>query len=250
LKEKKLIEKMKFLIGLQDCDLRIKGIKRKLEEGPLRIRKLEEDLKNLEGQLQEELSQSEESKKERRRIDKEIEDLDSRVEKSQIKLSNIKSNKEYKAALKEVDDLKREKSLMEDRAIELMETVERLEAKCAAGKEEMAKGREKFETDREAIQKELKSLEHELLAVEKERLEFCKAVDRELLERYDFLKDHKGGVALSSVVNAVCQTCHMGIPAQKYNELIRGDALLTCPHCQRIIYWGQNEGFQKVLHKS
>jgi predicted nucleic acid-binding Zn-ribbon protein len=41
----------------------------------------------------------------------------------------------------------------------------------------------------------------------------------------------------------------MGIPPQAFNELIRGDKLLTCTNCSRIIYWGDDERFSEVLEK-
>ena len=163
-----------------------------------------------------------------------------------MKFSNIKSNKEYKAALKEIDDLKREKSVLEDRAIELMEAVRAARKGKFYGQSRVGRKRRSVEVNREEILRELKRMEGEQVDLEKERVKFCQSLDRDLLERYDFLRERKGGLAISSVINAVCQTCHMGIPPQKFNELIRGDALLDCPHCNRIIYWGDNEGFQKA----
>jgi predicted nucleic acid-binding Zn-ribbon protein len=34
----------------------------------------------------------------------------------------------------------------------------------------------------------------------------------------------------------------MNIPPQMYNELHRFDSLKNCPHCQRIIYWLNQNG--------
>jgi predicted nucleic acid-binding Zn-ribbon protein len=182
-------------------------------------------------------------------VEKEIEVLESQSEKSNIKLSNTKSNKEYRAALKEIEDLNRQKSLLEDKAIELMEGLERLEQENTSNNSEMEKAKKQFEEDRNRILREVKGLEKELKKLEKERAELCQAVDVDLLREYDFLMERKGDLAISSVINSVCQTCHMGIPPQKYNELIRGDELLTCPHCHRIIYWGENERFQGTVRQ-
>jgi len=43
--------------------------------------------------------------------------LENRVKKSESKLSNVKSNKEYTAALKEIDDLKKGKFSLEDNVL-------------------------------------------------------------------------------------------------------------------------------------
>ena len=120
-------EKMKVLIDLQACDARIKNIQRKKAEGPLKIQRLKEELDAIEKQLEEVSNKLDERKGEGRKAEQDIEHLESRVEKSNIKLSNVKSNKEYQAALKEIGDLSQEKSSMEDGILDLMEEIEALE---------------------------------------------------------------------------------------------------------------------------
>ena len=122
-------EKMKILIALQDCDIRMRDIQIKKEEGPRKIQRLKEKLAAVEDQLEEEANRLETYTRDRRQAEQEIEEIENRLKKANIKLSNIKSNKEYQAALKEIDDLKREKLLWEDRVIDILEQVEALEDK-------------------------------------------------------------------------------------------------------------------------
>ena len=196
-----------------------------------------------------ELNQLESDRRARRGSEQEIEELENRIIKSNIKLNNIKSNKEYTAALKEVADLEKEKTLMEDVLIGIMEQIETLEQKCVSNKTKGEVLKENFELERDEILEELKALDEVLESLENERADFCKAVDEGLLKRYDILRQHKEGLAISPVVKGICQACHMGIPPQKFNELIRGDALMSCPYCSRIIYWGEDERFNSTLEK-
>ena len=236
---------MRLLIGLQDCDTRVKDVREKMDYGPVRIRKLEEGLNIIEKQLAGESKQLEIYEREKRQVESDIEDLERKMEKSNIKLSNIKSNKEYRAALKEIDDLKAEKSLLEDKALEIMEKTEEVKERYATGKAEWDARKQEAAKDRDVILKELEALDRDLQSLERERARFCEAIDEELLKRYDFLRKHKGEFAISPVIKGICQRCHMGIPPQTFNDLIRGDELMSCPHCMRIIYWGENEHFQK-----
>jgi len=235
---------MKLLIALQDCDTRIRYIQEKMEEGPITIQMLSEGLNDILKQLEEEKDQLDTYRRERRDAEREVEDLEGRIVKSNIKLSNIKSNKEYRAALKEISDLKMEKSILEDKVLEIMEEMERLEQRCVANETKGAELKDKIEKDRAEILKQMKGLDQDLRIVEKERDSFCKSIDADLLRRYNQLMENKGNFAISPVIKGVCQSCHMGIPPQKFNELIRGDELMTCPNCMRIIYWGENERFQ------
>jgi predicted nucleic acid-binding Zn-ribbon protein len=241
--------KMKLLIGLQDCDIRIRDAQNKKEEKPIRIERLQKELDQSGSQLKAELNQLELNSRARRGSEQEIEQLESRIIKSNIKLNNIKSNKEYTAALKELADLEKEKTLMEDGLIEIMEQIETLEQKCVSNKTKGELLKKNFEIERDEISKELKALDEVLKNLERERADFCKAVDEGLLKRYDILRQNKEGLAISPVVKGICQSCHMGIPPQKFNELIRGDALMSCPYCSRIIYWGEDERFKNINEK-
>ncbi len=243
-------DKIGDLIVLQDCDNRIREITNKKNEGPLRIKKLAEDLNAIERKFQEKQDRLDLLKKDDRKIDQEIQEVDEKVERSNIKLSLIKSNKEYKAALKEIDDLKHVKSQTEDKAIQIMEEIEELGKICSENKEKEAEIREEFERDKGEIERELEALDEELKILDEKRDTFTHAIDQDLLRKYIFLKDHKGGQALSPVVGGVCQVCHMNIPPQTFNELIRGDSLMTCTNCSRIIYWADDEHFQKALNSA
>ncbi len=241
-------EKISLLIQLQDNDNKIKEILRRKNEGPMRIKKLEDELSIIENKFQEEYDKLELLKKDRREVEQEIQDLENKAEKSDIKLSSIKSNKEYRAALKEIEELKKIKFLTEDKAIQIMEEIEELENRSVENKSQQTELRKTFEEDKDGILRELSDLDKELEILEKKRMNFTDAIDQDLLKRYLFLKERKGGQAISPVVGGVCQTCHMGIPPQKFNELIKGHSQLTCPNCNRIIYWGEDEHFKKALN--
>jgi predicted nucleic acid-binding Zn-ribbon protein len=238
-----LEEKMKRLIELQACDRRIAELRRHIEEGPSRIQTLEEVLRRAEAATHAGLSQVEEAKKERRTVERQIDERESQIQKSNVKLSNIKSNKEYQAALKEIDTLKHEKTALEDKAIELMETIEALETQGAEARTQLDGVRETTTVEKSRILSETKAMVDEADRLEKDRQALCALIDAALLKRYDFLRERKGGLGISPVIKGICQTCHIGIPPQQFNLLLRGEELMSCPNCNRIIYWGENKAY-------
>jgi predicted nucleic acid-binding Zn-ribbon protein len=239
-----LKDEIKLLAQLQECDNRIQDVLRRKEIGPRRIQELMDELKANDVRLQELADQLESWKKDRRKIEEEVQELDTKIQKSNGKLSVIKSNKEYTAALKEIEDLKRMKFDTEDKIIHIMEKVE------DTGKEIHAQGQMvedlkiRADKDKKEVEKELLLLDQDLKGLEQTRDELVKALDQDLWKRYLFLKERKGGLAVSAVIAGVCQTCHIGLPPQKFNELLKGDAIMSCPNCHRIIYWGDDKDFQ------
>ena len=239
-------DKICTLIQLQHCDNRIREIRKRKEEGPLKIKKAEEDLRRAQGEIEEERGSLDDLKKERRKIEQAVQELDGKVEKSSAKLSQIKSNKEYTAALKEIDDLKKSKFITEDKIIAVMEKIDEMEQGAAQHDTRLKELEVELGKNKKLILAEIAELDKELAALEEKRQALIKEMDADLLKKYLFLQERRNGLAVSAVVTGVCQTCHMGIPPQKFNELIRGDALMTCPHCHRIMYWADDEHFQKV----
>ena len=236
---------MKSLIDLQACDTEMGNLQSRIAEGPMKIKELENQLVDMDSEYEAAETQLEDLRRLRREIDSDIEAINGKIDKANTKLSNIKSNKEYKAALKEIDELTREKSKLEDKAIELMEQVDALSEQCRVKKEERERVHEEINQEKERIVQEMNAMDKAIQSLSRKRGKFCKKVSDDLLRKYDFIRERKAGLALTPVFNGVCQACHMEIPPQRYNELIRGEKLLDCPNCHRIIYWGDNEQFRK-----
>ena len=60
------------LINLQNCDLRLKDIKREKAVGPAKIKAFEDDLKRIEEQVNDELGEVDAMKRERRQIEQQV----------------------------------------------------------------------------------------------------------------------------------------------------------------------------------
>jgi len=243
-----LRDKIKDLILLQDCDNKIKEINLKKKEAPLKLQDLKKALDEMEMMLKEKKDRLESIKKDRRAMEQNVQDLESRMEKSRIKLSNIKSNKEYTAVLKEIEDQEKEKSMNEDYLLQLMDEIEVLDKHCIEGAGELAGLIDQFGRTKQAVEKEIREFDERVKALEQKRIRYCDSIDKDLLKRYLLLQGRKkGGIAIGSVIGGVCQSCHMGIPPQQFNELIKCDSLPTCPNCNRMVYWGEDIYFLKVL---
>lgn len=240
-------DNIKKLIMLQECDNKIREIQLKRDSIPIRIGKLEETFEEASSIYKSKFDKLDSLEKERRSLEKDVQDIESKAAKSQEKLNHIKSNKEYTAALKEIADIEKEKGKKEDKILQMMEEIELLKSECNEIKGEEAKLREEFEGEKREIEKELLELDREAEELMNQRTRYNDAVDQRMLKTYDLLRDRRAGVAVSSVIGGICQGCHLEIPPQKFNELQRCSEMMSCPHCNRLIYWGEDEFFVKVL---
>jgi hypothetical protein len=95
----------------------------------------------------------------------------------------------------------------------------------------------RYESTRQEIDKELSQLDIDLLEHQRKSSDLRSHVHGDLRKRYEMIKGARNGLAVVPVWKEVCGGCHMNIPPQLYIELQRSVDLLSCPNCNRIIYW-------------
>ncbi|MFB0521266.1 MAG: zinc ribbon domain-containing protein [Desulfatiglandales bacterium] len=234
--------KLKVLLMIQSIDTRLDDIRREKEETPREIEKLGDDLDLLKKAMEQDLSSLEELKEGRRRVERELEEVEPRFKKSKARLNEVKSNKEYQAILKEIEDLKELISQKEEMVIGCMEEIEIQEKECATNNLRWEESQREFQNKEQDSSQRMRELDEELQSLSGRRGELSQQVDQDLLKRYNNLRIHLKGQVVVPVIEFVCQGCHLGIPPQQYNDLIRGDSLQSCHNCNRIIYWGGDEG--------
>ncbi|MFV0437870.1 MAG: zinc ribbon domain-containing protein [Desulfopila sp.] len=229
-------EHIEQLIALQEIDLQIDAIDSsiKAEQNALdaRITALAEREQSI-GELTEKIAALD---KQKREMDSEAEDRLSHVKERQSKMMMVQTSREQTALLKEIEDGKKSIKESEERIVAIMEESESLIAKVEEEKNLLKGERELVEEEREKVRTAIETITKSKKSKDLERQNQAKTVEPRLLKKYDTLRSRRNGLAVANVLQGVCQGCFMAIPPQKYNMLLKGDQLLDCPSCQRIVY--------------
>jgi len=227
------------LLQLQTIDLEIGKLEEEMSEG---VADLEDRQKTIDGrkvtivELGEKLASCETR---RRELDAEIEDETSRIKDRQTKLMNVQTNREYQSLLKEIEDGKRGIKQREDEGLQLMEQVETITGQLEE-QNNLCEAEEALLAEASAaVASKTKSLTTKKNKVVKSRNAKVKDVDEALLKRYELLRNRREGQALAGVTNGVCKGCYMNIPPQLFIELQKEEEMLSCPTCNRIMFFEQ-----------
>jgi hypothetical protein len=163
------------------------------------------------------------------------------IDKSNVKLRAVKTNKEYQSILKAIEDIQKKNSDLEDRMITLLDEIETVEAAIREKETQLAafiqSSREKKETIAASVRREQETVE----SLNRKKAQISAKADPQVITILDEVKKKVRGMAVAPVQQEICMGCHMNIPPQLFNELQRFDELRFCPHCQRIIYWKAKE---------
>ncbi|QTA85064.1 zinc ribbon domain-containing protein [Desulfonema magnum] len=230
-------EKIETLVRLQKIETEANGIRIMLNSVSDKLDTLEAKVNEFEQSIEKETSVLNELKKKYRSYESDIKTNDAQIKKSQEKLNSVKTNKEYQALLKGIQELKAKNSQIEDEMLECLERTNEMEKNIAIKKAEFSKFENQTKTEKGIIEKESNRGKKKLADLDTDWQNVSKTTDPELLKKFIAVKSRAGGIAVAPVVDSVCQACNMNIPPQMYNDLYRCESLKFCPNCQRIIYW-------------
>ena len=224
------------LIALQKIDLQLDTIDNEIKEEQDALDKQSALLAQRESDIDDLHEQINTLEKERRTLDLELGEEMAHVKSRQSKMMQVQTGREQTALLKEIEDGKQNIKDKEEKIVAIMEEVETLNAQIARHQEllqeETTRLAEETIRTREAIEAITKSKQGQA----SKRQKYATEVDTKLLNKYTILRERRHGLAVSNVLEGVCQGCFMSIPPQQFNMLLRGDRHLDCPVCQRIIY--------------
>ncbi len=229
-------EQLETLVALQQAEIEIRRIELDIAGIDGRIETLSEEVKVYENRVSENQTALTGLKQQYRNDENEIKVIDSQITKSKEKLRAVKTNKEYQSILKEIDDLKKKSSSIEDRMLEHLERIESAESEMLIQKADLADVSAEVAVKQEEIRHTADGHRQVLADLKQERKSIWETVSPKVQTLYAKVKHQGSGIAVAAIEDAVCQVCRMNIPPQQYNELLRMDTMRMCPNCQRIIY--------------
>ncbi len=234
-------EQLLLLIGLQECDSQLVKLAAKKTRLPEKIQAMENDFQAYRESIAQNKQKQEDLKARRAEYEAAIKKIGDGMIKTKERLLEVKNNKEYQAMLKEIETAEKTLGEMETRIIALMEDMDKLSVLVKQDDAVLAQKTRKHEQEKKIIEDDLSAVDADTAGWTEKRAELQKQIPADLLNRYERIKKRNNGVGVISVWKAVCSGCHMNIPPQLYNELQRSNELLSCPNCNRIMYFKNQE---------
>lgn len=227
---------IQLLINLQSVDLKIAAFKGEIDAVPGEIEELRQAFLKAQKDLQDLLEEMDQDEQKRKSLERTVEDEKEALAKSRLKIPEVKTNKEYTALLSEIENMEKAIYDTEDEILNLMELTEEKATLKKETEEVVKRENEHFNKLKDQKEKELAEFSSGLEVETAKREQVADGIKRPLLEKYERLKQARNGVAVMNVVESVCQGCHMTIPPQVVAEIMTGEDVINCEHCNRILF--------------
>jgi hypothetical protein len=228
------------LVKLQEAETQIVRLKDLLHEVEKKKIKLASRLKQFAAALKENTEELERLEKNCIDSENEIKIVDARIIKSNETLRNVTTNKEYQVLLREVDDNKKRKDALETELLQIMEEREKSQAVVNESTKEYQQLEEQIKAEQNQIEEQTTKDRKLLEEYIKSQKEIGVSLDPKLLDRFKRISKMNQGSAVANVQGEVCLGCFMNIPPQLYIEVQRGNQLILCPQCSRILYYDKS----------
>ncbi|MGH7834447.1 MAG: zinc ribbon domain-containing protein, partial [Candidatus Binatia bacterium] len=238
-KEFKLREQIEILASLQNIDREIKS---KMHVKGALLAELENWNERLEAKkIEVDAGRKDWLEREKLRQDKDrtLQEESAKAVEKRMRMTRIKNIKELQALQREIDQSKQNNSVIEEDLIKLMEELEGYGANLKLKEEELRGLEEQWTAKRGEIEAQLAQIEQAVADVSKGRQDLATRLAADLIGRYELIFSRRGGTAVVEVLGGICQGCHMNIPPQLYNEIMKAERLHLCPSCNRILYYKQ-----------
>jgi predicted nucleic acid-binding Zn-ribbon protein len=173
----------------------------------------------------------------RRQMEKDIEGLVAEERKFQGQLPLVKKNEEYTALLHEIAGAKQKRSDRETELLTLMDEEERRLAEKPLLEKALATAEAETAGRLETLAREEQAERGVVAAVEAERATLTPRLAAATKSRYERIRTSKEGRAVVPIHKGACGGCYRGQPPQVIQEARRGDRLLTCEGCGRLLIW-------------
>lgn len=225
------------LLVIQDRDRRIGQLKAEQGRIPQQISAVEARVRDESARLESARQDLKHIESERKKLEIDAEAKRTQITKHKTQLYQIKSNTEYQALLKEIANLERAVSEVEDHELEFMEKTEQLQPVLKQEQAQLQELTTKAQTEKADLQKRAKLIEQELEQLHAEREKLAKEASPDILDRYERLIRSKGDDVIVPIRNGNCGGCHLHIPPQLIHNAKHSGELTSCDYCGRILYW-------------
>jgi len=179
-------------------------------------------------------------RKQMRELELEVGAVEDKLNKNQDQLygGHVRNPKELKSLQEEATALRRHRSQLEDKELELMIATEEGEAELTERQARLRQIEASWRADQAGMFAEKDRLQQRLAELDEQQSAMRAEIGARDLAFYDDLQGRLGGKGIALLKDGICQVCGVDVPMTLARAAERGQGLNYCPICDRLLYAG------------
>lgn len=171
-------------------------------------------------------------------------DLDEAVaarERGERGMDTINTHREYEALDKEIKEASEKESQLRKALQSEERRFEDLSSEMSLKEQQLELGQKELDEQKAAWASNVATYRAELDALKVREDAIVPDLDPEMIFKFERIIRSKQNRGIVAVKGNVCDGCHMILPAQFANEVHRGEEIVFCPYCSRILFYEDPE---------
>lgn len=229
------------LITLSKYDTSISQFDPKIEQQKAKLAVFVETAEALKASINSLYLEIDELKSKRTKNNIHLSELKTKLDQIAQKHKNVTNEKELKALQFEEEIAKEQINFANDE-------IDRLDKLTIAKEEQLKEVQDKLKTEEQEVEEVKVAVDQEIEAINEERNivyvqrnELLTQFDKKILTFYEKIKRWAKDTAVVPVKKQACYGCFMKINDKTYAEVLKGEEIVNCLHCGRILYKGEEE---------
>lgn len=232
---------------LQSLDLKIADLQREVAALPKHIAQIEKALESHLRRLEADKAALSANQKDRKRLEDDIKVQDQKISKLKDQSLQAKNNEQYRAFQHEIDYAQNEIRKCEDRILDLMTESEPLDANVKRAEAALKQEREQVEREKTHARERTASDQKQIDELEADRKQIVAKLKPATYSTYERIRKKKSALAVAEAVEGRCSACQIALRPQFFQDLRKGDQLMLCESCGRILYYNPPISFEHEI---
>ncbi len=233
------------LVELQKTDTCIRRLQADLEAVPRRRAEIEREFEQRASEFVGFEAERDAAREKRLRLETELAETRTRAEHAERSLMAATNEKEYTAAIRETDAARKHISQLETQILEQMEASEQAEKDIGQHEPEIANLRAELEERLKAFDEQTRMQTEELTVARAGRDRLLADLPKSMGMLYNRISTRiRDGIAVAEARHGSCTACLMTLRPQVMAQVRRGDEIIICDNCNRILYYVPTEQAQ------
>ena len=211
-----------FASRIENVEKSLRTAQSELEIADAAVKQLEEDIKEIKTQ--------------KSQTNAHIAEFSAKIKDVTKKSATAKSEKEIKALQLEEELAKEQLEAANDEILRLEKIIDAKTAEQRETEEKKAAISENIGKIEAEISNEVKAIEKEREEIYGKKSKLVGEMNQKILTFYEKIRKWAHNTAVVPVKKQACYGCFMQINDKTFSSVVRGEDIVTCPHCGRILY--------------
>lgn len=230
-----MLPDLQLALRLQAVDRKIAGLETEIATLPKHVAEIERQLESHTRRLERDRAALTANARDKKKLEGDIQTHQQKISKLRDQSLGAKNNEQYRAFQNEITYAEGEIRKAEDHILELMEASEPLDKAVSSSEIDLKKQRQHVDGEKKRAVERTVADKQDLAKQAEERKAIVAQMTPDFYNNYERIRKKTKNSPIADATDGRCEACRISLRPQLFQDLRRGDTIMTCESCGRLL---------------